>query len=385
MALSATMEERVLLLALTLIPGIGPARIKAITAYLPGRLSDVQHLAVNELMQISGIGESLARQIHHFLHHTATREVAVASAEKQIAELPGYNAQLITILDADYPPLLKEIYDPPPCLFVRGTLPGANAPVLAVVGTRYASPYGKKVTELLCHDLANYGVVVFSGLAYGIDMAAHTATLENGGTTVAVLASGVDTVYTDPKGKLWPKIIERGALISEEWLGSELSPGKFPKRNRIISGITSGTIVVESDLKGGSLITAASALEQNREVFAVPGSIFSRTSRGTNRLIQQGAAKAVMSVDDILAELGQEFARNCSGEKPALQDNKLPGSLTSAEQAILQIMEREPMHIDALAATSGMDVSSLLVLLFELELKAAIEQQPGQFFQKRIF
>jgi DNA processing protein len=374
------MDERILLLALTLIPGIGPARIKAITAHLPGRLGDVLHLGMIELMQISGIGQSLARQIHRFLHHAPSKDEAVASAEKQIAELPRYQAQIITILDPDYPPLLKEIYDPPPCLFVRGKLPGAETPALAVVGTRYASQYGKQATALMCRDLAKYGIVIFSGMAYGIDMAAHTAALENGGTTVAVLASGVDTIYTDPNGKLWPKIIERGALISEEWLGSELSPGKFPKRNRIISGITSGTIVVESDLKGGSLITAAAALEQNREVFAVPGSIFSRTSRGTNKLIQQGSAKAVMSVDDILTELGPQFARNCPG-KPSLQEQELQSSFTPAEQAILVIMERGPMHIDALAATSGIDLSSLLVLLFELELKAAVVQQPGQFFQ----
>ena len=221
-------------------------------------------------------------------------------------------------------------------------------------------------------------------MAYGIDMAAHAATLENGGTTIAVLASGVETIYTDPKGKLWPKIIERGALISEEWLGSELSPGKFPKRNRIISGISSGTVVVESDLKGGSLITAASALEQNREVFAVPGSIFSRTSRGTNHLIQQGSAKAIMSVDDILTELGPQFAKNCSAHA-SLQNQALPSSLTPAEQALLLIMEREPMHIDALAIASGIDISSLLVLLFELESKDAVDQQPGQFFQKKVF
>jgi DNA processing protein len=319
--------------------------------------------------------------MHHFLHHAETREKALASAEQQIAELPRHHAELITILDPNYPALLKEIYDPPPCLFVRGKLPDTNQPGLAVVGTRYASQYGKQVTALLCRDLANCGVVVFSGLAYGIDMVAHTATVENGGRTVAVLASGVESIYTDPKGKLWPKIVENGALISEEWFGSELTPGKFPKRNRIISGITSGTIVVESDLKGGSLITASSALEQNREVFAVPGSIFSRTSLGTNRLIQQGSAKAVMSVDDILTELGPQFAEKCS--RPALQDNSQQGTLTPIEQAIMQCMEREPIHIDTLAVASGIDVSSLLVHLFELELKAAVVQQAGQFFQKK--
>jgi len=383
MTLPVAMEERILLLALTLISGIGPARIKAITTHLPGRLKDVLHFGMNELMEIPGIGESLARQVHHFLHHAATRDGAMTSAEQQIAELQHYNAELITILDTNYPPLLKEIYDPPPCLFVRGKLPDANSPTLAVVGTRYASHYGKQVTTQLCRDLSNCGVAIFSGLAYGIDMAAHTATLENGGITVAVLASGVDTIYTDPKGKLWPKIIERGALISEEWLGSELSPGKFPKRNRIISGITSGTIVVESDLKGGSLITAASALEQNREVFAVPGNIFSRTSRGTNRLIQQGSAKAVMSVEDIITELGMQFAENCS-EKRALQNDTPQPDISPTEQVILQYMQTEPVHIDALAAASGIDLSSLLVYLFELELKAAIVQQPGQFFQKRV-
>jgi len=377
------MEERKLLLALTLIPGIGPARIKAITAHLPGRLGDVLHFGMNDLMEIPGIGESLARQVHHFLHNTATKEEALASAEKQIAELLRLNGELITILDAGYPPLLKEIYDPPACLFVRGKLPDANRPALALVGTRYASHYGKQVTALLCRDLVNCGVAIFSGLAYGIDMAAHASTLENGGITVAVLASGVDTIYTDPQGKIWPKIIERGALISEEWLGSELSPGKFPKRNRIISGITSGTIVVESDLKGGSLITAASALEQNREVFAVPGNIFARTSRGTNRLIQQGSAKAVMSVEDILTELGAQFAKHCSG-KAALQHEALQAELSPTEQAILQCMKGEAMHIDTLAAALGIELSSLLVHLFELELKAAIVQQPGQFFQKRV-
>ncbi len=377
------MEERMLLLALTLISGIGPARIKAITAHLPGRLGELLHFGIDDLMEIPGIGQSLARQVHHFLHNKATREEALASAEKQIAELQRYNAELITILDTNYPPLLKEIYDPPACLFVRGKLPDANRPALAIVGTRYASHYGKQVTALLCRDLASCEVAIFSGLAYGIDMAAHTATLENGGITVAVLASGVDTIYTDPKGKLWPKIIERGALISEEWLGSELSPGKFPKRNRIISGITSGTIVVESDLKGGSLITAASALEQNREVFAVPGNIFSRTSRGTNRLIQQGSAKAVMSVEDILTELGPQFAKNCSGTV-ALRNEAPQVELSETERAILQCMQTEAMHIDALATASGIDLSSLLVHLFELELKAAIVQQPGQFFQKRI-
>ncbi|MEI7747703.1 MAG: DNA-processing protein DprA [Chlorobiaceae bacterium] len=382
MTLSTVLENRILLLVLTLIPGIGPARIKAITRHLP-ELTDVLHTGVDDLMNVPGIGESLARQMHHFLHHTTTRQAAEKRAEEQIAMLHRYHASMVTILDPDYPPLLQEIYDPPPCLFIRGKLPSAHNPGLAVVGTRYASLYGKQTTALLCRDLVNCGVVIFSGLAYGIDMAAHVAALENRGTTVAVLASGVDTIYTDPKGKVWPKIIEQGAIISEEWLGSELSPGKFPKRNRIISGISSGTIVIESDLKGGSLITASAALEQNREVFAVPGSIFSRTSRGTNKLIQQGQAKGIMSVDDIVNELGPQFAKCCS-ERSGLQNKERSNHLTTMEKTIMNCMGSEPIHIDALATASTIDVSSLLVHLFELELKETVVQQPGQFFQKRI-
>ena len=221
-------------------------------------------------------------------------------------------------------------------------------------------------------------------MAYGIDMAAHAAALEYGGLTIAVLASGVDTIYTDPKGKLWPKIIEHGALISEEWLGSELSPGKFPKRNRIISGISAGTIVIESDLKGGSLITAAAALEQNREVFAVPGSIFSASSRGTNRLIQQGLAKAVMNGEDIITELGTRFIKSHSPKQDQKENMPLT-HLTPEEQTILQSMGTEPMHIDTLAFVTSIDISSLLVHLFELEQKTAIIQQPGQLFQKKTF
>lgn len=377
------MENNILLLVLNLIPGIGPARIKAITKHLHNRLTDVLHNDVADLIQIPGIGEPLAQQIYNFLHHTKTRQAAEKSAEEQISGLHRYNATALTILDPDYPALLKEIYDPPSCLFVRGTLPPPNSLGLAVVGTRHPSLYGRQSTALLCRYLVNCGISIYSGMAYGIDIEAHTAALEHGGTTVAVLASGIDTIYTDPKGKLWPHIIEHGALISEEWLGSKLTPEKFPKRNRIISGISSGTIVVESDLKGGSLITAAAALEQNREVFAVPGSIFSRTSRGTNKLIQQGQAKAVMNGEDIISEIGLQCINSYSVQQKGEQNNSPKTELSEQEQAILHSMGTEPIHIDALASATAIDISSLLVHLFELELKTAVIQQPGQLFQKK--
>ena len=376
----SSVDHRKLLMLLTLIPGIGAARIKAMAHHLD-ELTDVMYAEVDDLLNIPGIGESLARQIHHFFHHSETIERAEKKVEEQIEKLHLYNGSILTILDPDYPPLLLEIYDPPPCLFIRGQLPKTATAALAVVGTRHASQYGKQATAILCKDLVNSGIAIFSGLAYGIDMAAHLAALEHNGVTVAVLATGVDTIYTDPKGKVWPKIIEQGALVSEEWIGSELSAGKFPKRNRIISGISAGTLVVESDLKGGSLITAAIALEQNREVFAVPGSIFARTSKGTNKLIQQGQAKAVMSVDDIISELSPQCARHYP-DIPSLHNTMPEGSLTPTEKAILSAMASDPIHIDALAAASTVDVSSLLVHLFELELKGTVSQQPGQYFLK---
>jgi len=195
-----------------------------------------------------------------------------------------------------------------------------------------------------------------------------------------VLAGSVDHVYTDPGGKIWPKIIEQGALISEELFGSELLPGKFPKRNRIISGMSLGTVVVESDLKGGALITASYALEQNREVFAVPGTIYSHNSRGTNRLIQSGQAKMVISTEDVLEELNRP-SLNIPGHARAETDT-VNVALSKEERDLLAHMDTGPIHIDALALQAGHDISELLVLLFELELKKAVVQLPGQFFGK---
>lgn len=371
-----SINTRKLLLVLTQVPGIGPAKIKALLETFDNQPERIAASCQQELQCVPGIGATLARQLDHYLHHGPTRQPALEAAEKQLEALDRYHAGIVTILDDNYPPLLREIYDPPPLLFVRGNLPASTVPPLAIVGTRYASPYGRQVTSWLCRELVRYGIPVISGLAFGIDMAAHEATLKNGGTTVAVLATGVDTIYTDPYGKLWPSILERGAIISEEWFGSKLSPGKFPKRNRIISGMTAGTVVVESDLKGGSMITASAALEQNREVFAVPGTIFSRTSRGTNRLIQIGQAKAVMVIDDILDEIGLSGA-------PAAPDttSTIATPLGEREKQIILALQAGPQHIDTLALTLQLDIAELLVTLFDLELSGRIEQLAGQIFQ----
>ncbi|NTU96423.1 MAG: DNA-protecting protein DprA [Chlorobiaceae bacterium] len=373
------MEKKLPLLLLSLIPGIGPARIKAVVSRYPD-LRELGRAGIVDFMAIPGIGEPLAKLIHGFLRNVSKRSEAEKSAEAQLEKLLRCNGSLVTLLDEEYPRLLREIDDPPPYLFVRGTLP--SSPYFSIVGTRKASPYGKQCTAMFSRELVSCGFTISSGMAYGIDMAAHHAALENGGTTVAVLAGGIDNIYTDPKGRLWPRIVENGALISEEWIGSALSPAKFPKRNRIISGLSAGTLVVESDLNGGSLITASIALEQNREVFAVPGSIFSPQSKGTNRLVQQSQAKAVMGIGDILDELG--IFCDASSQNNSSGENELPYiRLDEQEQSIIGKIGKDPLHIDLLAARTGIGIETLLVLLFELEMKNAVQQLPGQLFRKR--
>jgi DNA processing protein len=376
--LPAGREAAFLMLVLSRIPGLGPARINAIISRFGGS-PDLLHAGADDFQRITGIGEQLSGEIAGFLRQPEKRRAAEQEAIGQFESLERCNARLVTILDPGYPSLLKEIYDPPPVLFIRGSLPNPEQPSIAVVGTRKASAYGKQASMEISGELALRGVLVVSGLAYGIDSAAHEAALRAGGKTVAVLAGGVDDIYTDPRGRLWPKIIEQGALVSEEWFGSEMLPAKFPKRNRIISGMTQGTLVVESDLKGGALITASYALEQNREVFAVPGSIYSGNSRGTNRLIQTGQAKAVLSVDDILEELpAPPIDTVKQQQEPAI----VRAELSREENELMRFIGEEPVHLDTLALRSGLDISVLLVLLFELELKKTVRQLPGQFFQK---
>lgn len=371
------LEAGLFLLTLSGIPGLGPARIKAVIDRF-GCRPDLLRASADVFLEVPGIGRSLAEEIAGFLSCAGKRREAEEAALLQLEELERHQAALVTIVDPAYPALLKEIYDPPPFLFVRGSLSDPDHPSIAVVGTRRASTYGKQAAAQFSGELAARGVEIVSGLAYGIDTAAHDAAIRAGGRTIAVLASGVNQIYTDPKGKIWPEIVERGALVSEERFGSELLPAKFPKRNRIIAGMTLGTIIVESDLKGGALITASCALEQNREVFAVPGTIYSHNSRGTNRLIQTGQAKAVLATEDVLDELNIPALR-C----PAIASTRTGSAalaISEEERRLLSSLDTDPVHLDALSMLTGYDTSELLVLLFDLELKKAVVQLPGQFF-----
>ncbi len=366
------------LLVLTRIKGLGPARIGALLrkAQTP---EAIFRFSRHDLISTPGIGATLAESIASELRNHPQTSRLRDEAARMLDKLPAQGITIVTLLDPSYPPLLREIYDPPPCLFIRGNLECANATTLAVVGTRNATAYGKKATDRITTQLASAGVTIVSGLAYGIDTAAHHATLQTGGTTIAVLAGGVDNPYTDPKGKLWPRIAEHGALVSEEWPGTPIAPNLFPKRNRIISGLSQGTLIVESHNKGGSLITAASAIEQNREVFAIPGPIFSRSSEGPNNLIERGQAKLVTSAGSILAELMPSLIQPTLFAEPAPhQPQKTP--LSKQEQLILTALQEGPLHIDIIAQQTNIPSPELLVILFDMELQHQVEQHPGQIF-----
>jgi len=374
-------DTLVRILMLSKLPGIGPARARTmIAAFGSGRT--LLEADAEALIQIPGIGETLARQTAENLASPAWRNKAKLAAEEQIERAGRLNTTIVTMLDPAYPTLLKEIYDPPLALFVRGNVKALATPSLAVVGTRKATSYGKQATEHLCRDLVSMGLTIVSGMAYGIDMTAHHTAVQHGGVTIAVLGCGVDTIYTDPAGRLWPRIIESGgAIVAEDWLGTEPVPGNFPRRNRLIAGMTLGTLVVESDIKGGSMITASSALEQNREVFAVPGSIFAKVSRGPNSLIQRSQAKAALSADDILSELPPAAFLPTAGrqevDKPSLP------ALTPEESRIIEAIEKEAIHIDLIAEKTGIPIEQLLVHLFELEMNRIVLQEPGQLFSIR--
>ncbi len=364
------------LLLLSRVPGVGVTRLRALLTRFHS-IDNILNAPISELARTPNIGTTTAESISKFLH-SPDRLKTEADIERQFENLDKLNASLITILDDGYPTRLKEIYDAPIYLFVRGSLTSQDVRSLALIGTRYPTDYGKNVTKKFATAFAQHGFTVISGLAIGIDSVAHRAALDAGGRTVAVLGNGIDTIYTDPKGSLYPRILEHGAIISEEWLGTAPIAENFPKRNRIISGLSLGVVIVESDHKGGAMITAKYAIEQNRDIFAIPGSIFSPKSNGTNALIRDSQAKLALSPDDIIAEYPHHRPEP---ESLIEQFNQLP-NLSADEQKIYALLSHEPIHIDTLAEHSGLDVSDVLILLFELEMKGVVRQLAGKLFQR---
>jgi DNA processing protein len=312
-----------------------------------------------------------------------------APLEKELCELPKIGARLVKWTDPDYPVNLRQIADPPPYLFVRGTLARDDPRCIAVVGARAASDAGRRMAQRLGLELAAKGFTVVSGLARGTDSDAHQGALDAQGRTTAVFGCGVDVIYPPENRKLAEAIVEGGgALISELPVGTPPIAENFPVRNRLISGLCLGVVIVEASEKSGSLITARMALEQDRQVFAVPGSPLTGKTRGSNRLIKEGA-RLVECVEDVLEELLPQLgespirkeAFNSSDAGVARSDDKAIENEPSEVKTIFNLLKTaDRLHVDALIEASGVNVQTVLKLLLELELRGLVTQHPGKLF-----
>lgn len=337
------------------IPGIGRVRLNQLETYF-GNLESAWNAPAPELKK-ARLDDTVVRAVVSWRPRL--------SLDDEMEKMERNGVQTLTWRDEKYPARLKEIYDYPPILYVKGEIIPADEWCLAVVGTRRATVYGKQVTEEIVSDLARNNITIVSGLARGIDTVAHEAALEAGGRTIAVSACGLDTIYPSENANLAKRIIENGAVISEYPLGTKPKPEYFPRRNRILSGMSLGTLVTEAGESSGALITADLALEQNRDVLAVPGSVFSPSSVGTNNLIKQGA-KLVQTCQDILEEL------NLRAVAQQLEFKEIiPASDT--ESLLLKKLSAEPSHIDEICAGSGLPVSTVSSTLAMMELKGLVK------------
>lgn len=284
-------------------------------------------------------------------------------------------AGILTLADDAYPRLLRQIQNPPAVLYVKGKLEPGDETGIGVVGTRRATRYGREMTDRLATGLAVAGVTIISGLARGIDGIAHGAALDNGGRTLAVLGSGIDQIYPPEHRKMGERIAEQGALVSEFPLGTRPEARNFPIRNRLISGLSLGILVIEAPRRSGALITASFAADQGRSVFAVPGSALSSASEGCHGLLRDGAALAA-EVDDILDEL------NLERRQAALESRKMLPEASEDERQILDMLAREPKHIDEIAIDTGINISELSALLLQMQLKGLVRDAGGQHYAR---
>jgi DNA processing protein len=303
---------------------------------------------------------------------------ATERAERERKALDEAGATVLSWASEAYPASLRTIADPPLALFVRGTLDQADGVAVSIVGARRAGEYGRRVAEDLARGLAQVGITVVSGLAAGIDSAAHRGALAAGGRTVAVMATGIDRVYPAWNRGLAHEIVAHGAVVTEFPCGTPPLHFHFPRRNRIISGLTVGTVVVEAAERSGSLITAEFAVEQGREVFAVPGPIGTPHHRGSHRLLQNGA-KLVTSVEDVLDEIAPALA----GRLAAVRAQAEAAALAPAERTLMDALAGQIMHIDDLVRRTNLDAANALETLLALELRGLVEQSPGMRFQAR--
>ncbi|MEA3490098.1 MAG: DNA-processing protein DprA [Candidatus Omnitrophota bacterium] len=363
------------IIALTFVPGLGPKRIILLLEEIP-ETEDIFRCSRSRLMEIAGMRSEQAGKIR------SIRDSKEYGEELAYLEKEGIGA--VSYKDESYPEELRNIYDPPPVLYFSGDLYPRDADAVAVIGARKCSLYGLQMAEKLGYELAERGVTVVSGMARGIDSAAHRGALKAGGRTIAVMGSGFCHIYPAESGKLMRSISEKGAVLTEYPSGTLPLRSNFPRRNRIISGMSRGVVVVEAARKSGAMITVDLALEQGKEVFAVPGRADFLVSGGTNTLIQNGA-KLVMGVDDILEELDlQNKARKRlpgdanAGERAPEQEDLASRELSPGEKKIFGVLKEErSTHVDRLYDRAGLDRSELSESLLRLEIAGLISALPG--------
>jgi DNA processing protein len=357
-------DNRAYWIAFNKVLGIGPSRLRALLETC-GSIETAWRAPIQQLQE----AKLDRRSIENLLQ--ARREI---DPECELARIHAAGVQVLTWDDAEYPACLRDVDASPPVLYLRGKLTTQDEWAVAIVGTRRASTYGREVAQTLGTQLAQHGVTVVSGLALGIDTVAHRAALEAGGRTLAVLGSGVDQLYPPQNRALAMAIAEQGAIISDYALGTRPDANNFPPRNRIISGLSRGVIIVEASERSGALITAKFAAEQGRDVFAVPGSILSPGSVGCNQLIQQGATP-LLSVDDVLEQLKltQLIDR---------MDARATVPADPQEQSLLVCLSAQPCHIDEIVRTTALSSAQVASLLAVMELKGLVRQTSAMTYVK---
>jgi DNA processing protein len=365
------------LLRLTLVPGVGPATLKALLDHF-GTPARVVRAPERALKDVPGVGPKLAEKI------AAARTDVDPDIELALCQQRG--VMLVRRQDPSYPEPLTQIHDPPPLLYTRGAFADVDRFAVAIVGSRRCTPYGLRTAEKLAQSLARAGLTVVSGLARGIDAAAHRGALKVGGRTLAVLANGLARIYPPEHEDLARQVAGSGAVVSEMPMRQQPIAGLFPQRNRLISGLCLGIVVVEAAPRSGSLLTAQHALEQNREVFAVPGPIDSLASRGCHQLIRDGA-KLVETVDDIIEELAPQVRDRVAAlgtPQPASESpaRPTPKALSEQEMMILGHLDDLPKPADELIARTGLTASQVMATLSVLEVRRLVRRAPGGQFAR---
>jgi DNA processing protein len=370
------MDDEFYWVALALIPGVGARTFHRLLQRF-GSPAQVFTASRPRLEEIPGLKRTSIEAIK-------SRSVAEESARRELGRIRELNLRLLRWGTPEYPPLLSNIPDPPAILYLKGGLTADDQRAVAVVGSRHPSAYGLTVCKKLCVELAWQGWAVVSGMARGIDSAAHLGALEGGGRTLAVLGTGLDVVYPTENRKLYERIASSGAVLSELPLGTPPDPGNFPVRNRLISGLALGVVVVEATAKSGSLITAGMALEQGRQVFAVPGPLDREGVAGPHRLIKEGA-KLVERAADITEELTPMVSPGISGGsvRPERDTGAPAATLAERERKIWDLLGVEPLHIDPIARQVGLSVAQTAEVLLRLELMGLVRQLPGTLFVRK--